>query len=315
MTQPIDTNPSSEPTPELDMDYLQSLIRQQAERSSLYENMAIIGCGYVGSALADYWHQRGHIVTGTTTSTIRLSTLQPVTSRVALLSGNDLEAVQSLIQDQDTVVVSVAPKGSRAVDSNIYAQTYLSTAKTLVKALNQAPGVKQLIYLSSCSVYGDRQGRWVDETTPVAALDPYSQILQEAEDILLRTVGTEYRTCILRLGGIYGPGRELVNMFGGLSGLTLPGSGDRITNWAHLDDIIAGIEFARDNQLQGIYNLVDDSQLTIRQLIELVCARYSLPSVRWDSSQVNKTRRSSLRVSNQKLKVTGFSLIHPKVVL
>ncbi len=295
------------------MAYLQELIRQQSERSPLYENMAIIGCGYVGSALADYWQQRGHVVTGTTTRAIRFPELQPVTSRVALLSGNDLDAMQTLIQDQDTVVVSVAPTGPRAVDANSYAQTYLATAKTLVKALNQAPRVKQLIYLSSCSVYGDRQGRWVDETTPLVASNPQSQVLQETEDILLRTVGTEYRTCILRLGGIYGPGRELVNMFAGLSGLILPGSGDRITNWTHLDDIVAGIEFARSNQLQGIYNLVDDSQLTIRQLVELVCARYSLPGARWDKSQVTVPRRSSLRVSNQKLKVTGFSLIHPTV--
>ena len=297
------------------MAYLQELIRRQSERSPMYENTAIIGCGYVGSALADYWHQRGHVVTGTTTSVLRIPELQPITSRVAVVAGNDLDAMQTLIQDQDTVVVSVAPKGSRAVDANVYAQTYLATAKTLVKALNQSPRVKQLIYLSSCSVYGDRQGRWVDETTPLVAVNPQSQVLQEAEDILLRTVGTQYRTCIFRLGGIYGPGRELVNMFAGLSGLILPGTGDRITNWTHLDDIVAGIEFARSNQLQGIYNLVDDSQLTIRQLVELVCARYSLPGVRWDTSQVNVPRRSSLRVSNQKLKVTGYNLIHPKVRL
>ena len=313
MTYPIDANPSPSQSPELDMALLQDLIRRQTERAPLYENMAIIGCGYVGSALADFWKQRGHSVTGTTTSALRVPQLKPVTSRVEIVAGNDLDTLQSVVEEQDTVVLSVAPTGFQAVDGNVYAQTYLETAKTLVKALNQSPRVKQLIYLSSCSVYGDRRGSWVDESTLLVPQDPRSQVLQETEAVLLQ--GSQCRTCVLRLGGIYGPGRELVNMFAGLAGMMLPGKGDRFTNWTHLDDIVTGIEFARANQLQGVYNLVDDSQLTVRQLIDLVCARYSLPGVSWDTSQPNPPRRPSLRVSNQKIKDAGHSLIHPKILL
>ena len=267
------------------MALLQELIRQQTERSPLYENMAIIGCGYVGSALADFWQQRGHSVTGTTTSALCVAELKPITARVEIVAGNDLDTLQSVVQEQDTVVLSVAPTSFRAVNDDVYAHTYLETAKTLVKALNQSPRVKQLIYLSSCSVYGDRRGNWVDETTSLIPQDPRSQVLQETEAVLLQ--GSQCRTCILRLGGIYGPGRELVNMFAGLAGMTLPGKGDRFTNWIHLNDIVTGIEFARTNQLQGVYNLVDDSHLTVRQLVELVCAHYSLPGVFWDISQLN----------------------------
>lgn len=311
MTHPIDTSSSFSQSPELDMAYLQQLIRRQAEQSPLYENVAIIGCGYVGSSLADFWQQRGHTVTGTTTSALRIPELEPITTRVEVLAGNDPEALQSVVREQDTVVLSVAPTGVRAADSNTYAQTYLETAKTLVKALNQSSRVKQLIYLSSCSVYGDHQGDWVDESTSLVPHDDRSRVLQATEEVLLQ--GTQCRTSILRLGGIYGPGRELVNMFAGLSGMTLPGKGDRFSNWIHLDDIVTGIEFARANQLQGIYNLVDDSQLTIRQLIELVCARYSLPGVFWDASQLNASRRASLRVSNQKIKDAGHCLVYPKI--
>ena len=313
MTYPIDANPSSSQSPELDMAFLQELIRRQTERAPLYENMAIIGCGYVGSALANFWQQRGHSVTGTTTSALRVAELKPITSRVEIVAGDDLDTLQSVVEEQDTVVLSVAPTSFRAVDGDAYARTYLETAKTLVKALNQSPRVKQLIYLSSCSVYGDRRGNWVDESTSLVPQDPRSQVLQETEAVLLQ--GSQCRTCVLRLGGIYGPGRELVNMFAGLAGMTLPGKGDRFTNWIHLDDIVTGIEFARANQLEGVYNLVDDSQLTIRQLIDLVCARYSLPGVFWDVSQLNAPRRASLLVSNQKLKVAGLSLIYPKVKL
>ncbi|MEM9154839.1 MAG: SDR family oxidoreductase [Cyanobacteria bacterium P01_F01_bin.33] len=315
MTQPIDINPSSSQSPELDMAYLQTLIRQQAERSPLYENAAIIGCGYVGMTLAEYWQQRGHVVTGTTTSDRRIPQLRAVTSRAVVAAGNDFDAMRSLVQDQDTVVVCVAPTGVQAVDAGVYARTYIETAETLTRSLSQSSRVKQLVYLSSCSVYGDRRGEWVDESTRPTFSEGRSRILQEAEDILLQATNNDsYRTCILRLGGIYGPGRELVRMFAGLAGQTLPGKGDRVTNWIHLDDIVGAIEFARAHQLQGIYNLVDDGKLPLRQLVELVCDRYGLPNARWDVSRAASTRRSSLRVSNQKLKDAGFHFVHPQIL-
>ncbi len=313
MTQPTNTNPSSSDASELDFDYLQKLLRRQAERPPLYENVAIIGCGYVGSTLAGFWQRKGHFVTGTTTRASRVPELEGVTSRVAVVSGNDLDGMRALVREQDTVVVSVAPTGLGALAPNAYANTYVKTANTLAEALRQSTRVKQLVYLSSCSVYGDRRGNWVDETTPLLPSDDRSLILQEAEHILLAANEGRSKTCIFRLGGIYGPGRDLVSMFAGVSGRTLPGKGDRFTCWTHLDDIVGAIEFARSNQLEGIYNLVDDSKLTIRQLTDLVCTSYRLPSARWDSSQMSTSRRCSLRISNQKLKEAGYKLIRSEI--
>ncbi len=315
MYNSVDRNsPFDQNIPELDMAHLQELLRQQAQRRPLYENVAILGCGYVGSALADYWQEQGHFVTGTTTSIERVAPLGEVLSKVVLLKGNDASAVQSLVQGQDTVVVSVAPTGSHALGEGAYETTYLTTAKNLVQALNQAPRVKQIIYLSSCSVYGDRQGGWVDETSPVAPSEPRSQVLGEAEKILLQVTNENQRVCILRLGGIYGPGRELIRMFGGLAGMTLPGRGERLINWIHRDDILGAIEFARLNELEGIYNLVDDSQLTVKEQVERVCFRYGLPPVHWDSDQ-RSWGRKSVRVSNQKLKAAGYQLVHPQLLV
>ena len=56
MYNSVDRNsPFDQNIPELDMAHLQDLLRQQAQRRPLYENVAILGCGYVGSALADHW--------------------------------------------------------------------------------------------------------------------------------------------------------------------------------------------------------------------------------------------------------------------
>ncbi len=315
MYNSVDRNNPFEPNrPELDMAQLRELLRQQAQRRPLYENIAILGCGYVGSALADYWQERGHFVTGTTTSRERVASLSQLLSQVVVMKGSDASAVQSLVQGQDTVVVSVAPTGSQVADEATYETTYLATARNLVKALNQAPRVQQIIYLSSCSVYGDRQGEWVDENSPIFSSELRSQVLSEAEQILLQAAKDNQRVCILRLGGIYGPDRELVRMFGPLAGMTLPGRGERFINWIHRDDIVEAIEFARANELEGIYNLVDDSQLTVKEQVERVCFRYGLPPVHWDPKQPSWGRKS-LRVSNQKLKAAGYQLVYPQLLI
>ncbi len=298
-------------TPELDMAQLQKILRQQAQRRPLFENVTILGCGYVGSALAYYWQERGHFVTGTTTSWERVATLSELVSQVVLIKGDDASAIKALVQCQDTIVVSVAPTSYAAADEDGYSKTYLATAQNLVKALEQAPRVKQIIYLSSCSVYGDRQGNWVDENSTIMPQDSRSQVLYETEQTLMQANKEDQRVCILRLGGIYGPGRELIRMYGGLAGMTMPGKGDRVINWTHRDDIVKAIEFARLNELEGIYNLVDDSQLTVKEQVERVCSKYSLPPVYRDSSQLGR-RGNSARISNQKLKAAGYELVHPQ---
>jgi nucleoside-diphosphate-sugar epimerase len=315
MYNPIDrNNPFDEHVPPLDMDLLSKLMSQQAQSRSRSENIAILGCGYVGSALAACWQEQGHVVTGTTTSREGLARLGEIASTAVVMKGDDLTAVNSLLEGQDTLVISVAPTGFQQADEATYAATYLTTAKNLVEALEQAPTVKQVIYLSSCSVYGDRQGEWVDETAQIEPIDHKSQVLHESEQIVLQAANEYQKVCVLRLGGIYGPERELVGMFGGLAGMTMAGKGDRFVNWVHRDDIIGAIEFARLNELNGIYNLVDDSQMTVKEQVELVCTYYNLPPVNWDPSRLS-FQRKSLQVSNQKLKAAGYELIHPRLVV
>ena len=96
--------------------------------------------------------------------------------------------------------------------------------------------------------------------------------------------------------------------------MTLPSKGDRVINWIHRDDIVGAIDFVRLNELEGIYNLVDDSQLTVREQVALVCFQYGLPPVHWDSSQLS-IQRQSVRISNQKLKAAGYQLIHPQLLI
>lgn len=273
-------------------------------------NIAIIGCGYVGKAIARYWHQElGFVVTATTTTPERVTPLQSVAQQVVVVKGEDPAGLLSVLQDQETVLLSIGAKSA-----NVYEETYLHTAQTLVSVLKQAPTVRQLIYTGSYSVYGDRNRERVDESSPIAPANANGQILAQTEQVLLSASSDDLNVCILRLGGIYGPGRELLKIFGGVVGTTRPGDGSDVTNWIHLDDIVSAIEFARANRLKGIYNLVDDAHLTSYELLNSLCEQHRLPKVVWDSSS-KSTRPYNAWVSNQKIKDAGYQLIHAQMIV
>lgn len=272
-------------------------------------NIAIIGCGYVGYAMSKHWQTNSNInLTVTTTNPERVSQLETVANQVIVTTGNDLEGLKSVLKNQDVVLLSVGAK-----DPERYEEAYLNTAKNLVSILPQFPNIHQLIYTASHSIYGDRNGVWVDEETPPAPANRNNQILRKTEDILLTAENENLRVCILRLGGIYGPGRELLKIFSKVAGTTRPGNGEEISNWIHLDDIISCIDFARQHRLQGIYNLVDDSHFTKRELIENVLTKNNLPNVIWDIT-TKSNRPINAWVSNQKIKDAGYQLIHPQII-
>ncbi|MBD2446660.1 SDR family oxidoreductase [Nostoc sp. FACHB-152] len=272
-------------------------------------NIAIIGCGYVGYAAAKCWQQKMTLaVTATTTSPERIPTLQAVAQKVIVVQGNDAETLKSVLQHQDIVLLSVGAKGA---DS--YEETYLGTAKTLVSILPHLTNLRQIIYTGSYSVYGDRNGATVDEDTPIEPTSANTIILRETEKVLLSAATKNLKVCIFRLGGIYGPGRELIKIFGRASGTTRPGDGKDVTNWIHLDDIVAAIEFARHYHLDGIYNLVDDAHLKSQELLDTLFTKHNLPTVQWDASQ-KSNRPYNATVSNHKLKNAGYKLIHSQMI-
>lgn len=270
-------------------------------------NILIIGCGYVGTSVAKLWTEANHTVTATTTTPERLPELEQVAQRVVILQGDDLDTMRDVLKDQQVVLLSVGAKNRTG-----YEQTYLKTAETLVTALKEVSTVEQLIYTGSYAVYGDQQGAWVDETSPVSPANENGEILYKTEQILLNAASSQLKVCILRIAGIYGPGRTLLRIFQSLAGKIRPGTGEDITNWIHLDDIVGALEFIRCQQLGGIYNLAHDVPVTMGELLDGLFERHGQAKVIWDPSNP-QVRPYNARLSNQKLKAAGFSLIHPEL--
>ena len=273
-------------------------------------NAVILGCGYVGRQVAQYWLSQGLNVTATTTRAAKVPELEAIQgggqghrhAQGIVLRGNDKVALESLLANQDVLLVSVAAQGKS------YKDAYLETAQTLATVLPNT-AVKQVIYTGSFGVYGNHGGHWVTEETAIAPTSENSQFMADAEQCLLNIASDQRQVCVLRLGGIYGPGRELRKIFRRRPGTVMEGDGKDPSNWVHLDDIVGAIDFARTHQLNGIYNVVQDTILTRRDLLNRVCQVYHLPPVTWNPDLPGR-RSHSVKVSNQKLKDAGYSFIH-----
>jgi nucleoside-diphosphate-sugar epimerase len=263
--------------------------------------IGILGCGYVGQAAAVLWKKEGHGITATTRKIERLSLLKSVANEVCLLTK---QSFLSFIEQQEALLISVAPDSL-----SDYTSTYLETARQVAAHISCAPKVRQILYTSSTSVYGNHGGAWVDEDAPIHCLDENRKILYETEQILLNLSSQNLRVCILRLGEIYGPGREIEERLRRMQHQPFAGNGESYTNLIHLDDIVNALHFALAHQLQGIYNLCSDFHIPRKEFYQKVCQKENLPAIQWDPTR-KSFHSGNRRVSNQKIKNAGFTFKH-----
>ena len=270
--------------------------------------IAVIGCGYVGSAVANLWHRLGEEVTVTTTTPNKIEGLKTIASDVVVLDGNNLAELKNLVTNKDVVLLSVGAK-QRTLET--YQQAYLDTATNVVEAILTTGNVRQLIYTGSYGILGNQKNTVIDETAIPNPRSEFGEILAKTERVLLSVSPSEFKTCILRLSGIYGYSRELIKIFSRVAGTTRPGKGEDYTNWVHLDDIVGAIDFAKRKQLHGIYNLASEV-MTTREFFTKLFKAHNLPDVIWDESQPSN-RSYNMKLSSQKIKDAGYEFIRPKI--
>jgi nucleoside-diphosphate-sugar epimerase len=263
--------------------------------------IAIIGCGYIGSALAKKWHSEGLQITVTTRKPERVIQLQELAKSVHLIHINDNQPdFHELVMDQDALIFTVG-----ADNSNEYESAYLKNAQALVTALKNNSSVKQIVYTSSTSIYGDHEGAWVDESSEMISYNQNSNLLMATEQCLLSLSSISRKVCIFRLGEIYGPGREIHERLKRMHHKSFPGTGLNFTNLIHVDDVVRAIDFALMKNLDGVYNLCNDLHIPRKDMYETICNQHGLPSITWDKN-LPSLHGGNKKVSSAKLKQMGF---------
>jgi nucleoside-diphosphate-sugar epimerase len=288
--------------------------------------ITIVGGGYVGSALASHWQQQQeqarHWLRVTTTRGERLAELAPLADAVQLLDAADPDQLREALEQSEAAVFCLAPGGSRQVDAAGYEATYLRSMEALAAVVPQLPRLQQLVYTSSCSVYGAATGL-VEETTPPQPVEPHARILREAEERLLACRSPRRRVAILRLGAIYGPGRDLEPRFRSLAGSRRAGTGASLISWIHRDDVVAALAWAVEQGFDGLINLVDDEPISVRELIDRCCHAAGLEPVIWEGDNGAGAEGTPAgpaaepapprRLSNRRLRELGLQLQHPRL--
>lgn len=236
----------------------------------------IVGCGYVGLSLAEHLAGQRHEVWGLRRSWSGVSGTAP--SEIRRVSGDvtDPASLRGMPPAFDWVVNCVSAGGGDAAE---YRRVYFDGTRHLLDWLSGASSLRRYVYTSSTGVYPQNDGSEVDETSPVEPASPTGRILVETERLLLEAAGQRgFPAVILRLSGIYGPGRGYwLRQF--LAGeARLEGDGSRVLNMIHRDDVVGAIEVALERGRNGeIYNASDDEPVTQRVLFEWLAARTDRP--------------------------------------
>lgn len=241
------------------------------------ERVLIIGCGDVGQRAVRVLGGPSRVrVMALTSSPARCDALRA--QGITPLAGNldDPRSLRRLAGLATRVLHLAPPPSGELVDWRLDPRS-----RALTRALVQRSLPSSLVYGSTSGVYGDCQGRWVDESTPARPLTPRAWRRVDAEAAvhwLGRATGV--RTTVLRIPGIYAPDRE-----GGtprerlLRGTpVLRPEDDVYTNHIHADDLARACVLALwRGRPQRNVNVVDDTELKMGDYFDLAADLYGLP--------------------------------------
>jgi uncharacterized iron-regulated protein/nucleoside-diphosphate-sugar epimerase len=160
------------------------------------QSVLIAGCGYVGTALGEQLARHGHEVFGLRRRPDGL----PDAIRPLAADLSRPETLRALPPRIDLVFYTAA---ASAGDDDAYRAAYVDGVRHLLEALSARPP-RRVLFTSSTGVYAQQDGEWVDEDSPTEPDGFSGKRLLEGEALL---AGSDIESVVLRLGGIYGPGR------------------------------------------------------------------------------------------------------------
>jgi nucleoside-diphosphate-sugar epimerase len=263
----------------------------------------IAGCGYVGQATADLFRGAGWEVEGWTGSAESAAQLSDKPYPVIAVDIAQRDQVNARPENFDAVIHCASTRGG---DVDLYRRVYLDGARNL---LDRFVG-STILFTSSTSVYGQKDGEWVTEESETKPARETGKVLLETERLVLNGGGI-----VARLAGIYGPKRSaLLQKFLKGQAAVVP-EHDRYVNQVHRDDIAAALLHLLNRQASagGIYNVVDDEPILQSECYRWLAGKLNppLPPPRARSTSTPKRGATNKRVSNAKLRATGWAPKYP----
>ena len=271
-------------------------------------NVFIFGAGYSGRAIAREVAAHGGSVSGTTRTAegaarLRSSGVLPFVFEGATLSADVVAALGAATH----LVVSIAPGPADPV---------LAAARDVIA--EKMPALRWIGYLSTVGVYGDHAGAWVDEDSECRPASRRSLERLEAER-QWQALGEEagMPVALLRLSGIYGPGRNaLLNLDNGTARRIVKQG--QVFNRIHVDDIAGATLMLAQGRSGGVFNVSDDDPSPPQDVVAFAAnlmGMEPLPEIAFEDADMTPMARSfygeNKRVSNARLKAAGYTFRFP----
>jgi len=209
----------------------------------------IAGCGYIGERIARTYQESGADVTCMIRSSEHASRLESAGFATITSALDDLTALPLLNLTDKILFYLVPPPGGGFIDTR--ARNFLAALE------NNRPPVK-IIYMSTTSVYSETGGGVVTEESPTAPASAMGKRRLDAETAFLAYgAANDVPVIILRVSGIYGPGRlPLMQISQGQPLLLEAESG--LSNRIHADDLAAICLAAAERTVANdIFNVSD----------------------------------------------------------
>jgi len=266
----------------------------------------IAGCGDLGTEVGLRFVRLGHRVVGLRRDA---SVLPPEIVGQSV----DLSVSRPVIPpDTEFVVMAIAADGPTVEG---YRAAYLDGLQNLLDALDAAQVTpRRVLLISSTAVYAVDDGSRVDEETPANPLPGTDSIVLDAERMLHSRLPS---ATVLRLAGIYGPGRERLIAQVRAGGAALSAT-SRHTNRIHRDDAAAAIVhlLLRAEAPAPLYLGVDDTPVRSNEVLTFLAEELGLPEPTLPDSPPAAPSRESQRggdklLSNRLLRETGFVFSYP----
>jgi nucleoside-diphosphate-sugar epimerase len=263
----------------------------------------IAGCGYVGSELAANLAREGHEVWALR----RSESSAPAGARAIRADLLDVERLRTLPSRIEVVFYTASAGGG---DDRAYRSAYVDGLRYLLAALDGHP-VRRFLYTSSTGVYAQSAGEWVDEDSAAEPGHFSGRRLLEGEHLLLRS---RFPATVVRLAGIYGPGRARLVERVRQGEAVIPGGAPVYANRIHRDDCAFVLRhlMALDDAAP-LYAAADDEPADLASVLRWIAQRLGVPPPRVEVVETSARygRTSNKRVRNGRLLASGYRFRYP----
>jgi len=259
----------------------------------------IIGCGYLGCCVARHWLVAGQSVVAITRNPDRAEKLKQQGIE-PIIADITQPATLGRLPESETVLFAVGYDTTSGLSRREY---YVNGLQAVLEALS--PKIRRFILISSTAVYGQTNGQWVDENSLCLPKTESGLAFREAENVL---AASPFGPCavVLRLAGLYGPGRLLRRTKDLMAGNPIVAATGSYLNLIHVDDAVTTVAAAeKQAKPPSIYIVADGHPLKYCDYIAYLAKLngVSQPQLIEPSSyQPTQARRlSSKRLSNAKM--------------